>query len=139
MFGISLVIQVHVRNVGEWWSKNMISMNKKMVGWLVKMYTLRTYWVNAYLKDFFWAGMTTSQMSVSINFFLMGSWMQAQNLLSLSTNMIKLSLLVVDLNLKKTFYVWIVCLLVPHFHMRYKLRSFILGIFLSCFKKNGQL
>ena len=37
--------------------------------WLVKMYRLRGYWVNAYLKDIFSSGMTTSQRSESINFF----------------------------------------------------------------------
>jgi len=37
--------------------------------WLVKMYRLRGYWVNAYLKDIFCARMTPSQMSESINSF----------------------------------------------------------------------
>ena len=37
--------------------------------WLVKMYTLRTHWVNAYLKDIFCVVMTTSQRSESINSF----------------------------------------------------------------------
>ena len=35
--------------------------------WLLKMYRLRRHWVNAYLKDIFCAGMTTSQRSESIN------------------------------------------------------------------------
>jgi len=39
---------------------------------LLKMYRLRGHWVNAYLKDIFCAGMTTSQRSESINFFFDG-------------------------------------------------------------------
>ena len=33
------------------------------------MYRLRTYWVDAYMKDIFWAGMTSSQRSERINSF----------------------------------------------------------------------
>ena len=40
--------------------------------WLLKMYRLRGYWVNAYLKDTFCAGMTTSQRFDSINSFFDG-------------------------------------------------------------------
>ena len=40
--------------------------------WLMKMYRLRGHWVNAYLKDVFCAGMTTSQRSESINSFFDG-------------------------------------------------------------------
>ena len=40
--------------------------------WLMKMYMLRGHWVNAYLKDVFCAGMTTSQRSESINSFFDG-------------------------------------------------------------------
>ena len=40
--------------------------------WLVKMYKLRKHWVNAYQKDIFYTGMTTSQRSESINSFFDG-------------------------------------------------------------------
>ena len=40
--------------------------------WLLKMHRLRRHWVNAYLKDVFCAGMTTSQRSESINSFFDG-------------------------------------------------------------------
>ena len=43
--------------------------------------------------------------------------------------MIKLSLPAVDLNLKKTFGVWIVCPIVHRIHMRYKFQGFIPGRF----------
>ena len=36
------------------------------------MYRLRAYWVDAYLKDIFWAGMTTGQSAESINSFFDG-------------------------------------------------------------------
>ncbi|XP_020243517.1 protein FAR1-RELATED SEQUENCE 5-like [Asparagus officinalis] len=36
------------------------------------MYRLHAHWVDAYLKDIFWAGMTTSQRSESINAFFDG-------------------------------------------------------------------
>ena len=45
-----------------------ISINEEH-SWLVKMYRLRTHWVNAYLKDIFYARMTSSQRSDSINSF----------------------------------------------------------------------
>ena len=35
--------------------------------WLVKIYRLHIHWVNAYLKNIFWAVMTTSLRSKSIN------------------------------------------------------------------------
>jgi len=40
--------------------------------WLLKIHRLRGYWVNAYLKDIFCAGMITSQRSESIKFFFDG-------------------------------------------------------------------
>jgi len=40
--------------------------------WLLKMYRLRGHWVNAYLKNIFYAGMTASQRSESINSFFDG-------------------------------------------------------------------
>ena len=40
--------------------------------WLLKMYILRGYWVNTYLKDIFCAGMTISQRFKSINSFFDG-------------------------------------------------------------------
>ena len=46
-----------------------ISIDEGKDSWLVKMYRLHTHWVNAYLKDTFYAGMTNSQRSESINSF----------------------------------------------------------------------
>lgn len=40
--------------------------------WLAKMYNLRHHWVKAYLKDTFFAGMTTSGRSESIHSFFDG-------------------------------------------------------------------
>ncbi|KAL4580927.1 hypothetical protein LXL04_017133 [Taraxacum kok-saghyz] len=40
--------------------------------WLSDMYTQRTHWVTAFLKDIFWAGMTTSGRSESIHAFFDG-------------------------------------------------------------------
>ncbi|KAL4574102.1 hypothetical protein LXL04_020926 [Taraxacum kok-saghyz] len=40
--------------------------------WLSDMYTQRTQWVTAFLKDIFWAGMTTSGRSESIHAFFDG-------------------------------------------------------------------
>ena len=37
--------------------------------WLLKMYRLHGHWVNAYLKDIFYAGMINSQRFESINSF----------------------------------------------------------------------
>lgn len=39
--------------------------------WLYKMYEKREHWVNFFLKDIFWAGMTTKGRSESMNAFLM--------------------------------------------------------------------
>jgi hypothetical protein len=40
--------------------------------WLSVMYNSREHWIDAYLKDTFWAGMTSSQRSESINSFFDG-------------------------------------------------------------------
>ncbi|KAF5455036.1 hypothetical protein F2P56_024655 [Juglans regia] len=37
--------------------------------WLSSLYTDREYWVPAFLKDYFWAGMSTMQRSESMNAF----------------------------------------------------------------------
>ena len=56
-----------------------INIEEEEDSWLLKMYRLRGYWVNTYLKDIFCAGMTTSQRSESINFFFNGFVKQTQN------------------------------------------------------------
>ncbi|XP_042983210.1 protein FAR1-RELATED SEQUENCE 5-like [Carya illinoinensis] len=40
--------------------------------WLQSLYSERTYWVPVYLKNTFWAGMSTTQMSESMNAFFDG-------------------------------------------------------------------
>ena len=47
--------------------------------WLLKMHRLRGHWVNAYLKDVFSAGMTTSQRSRVLIPSLMVLLMQTRN------------------------------------------------------------
>ncbi|XP_020249141.1 protein FAR1-RELATED SEQUENCE 5-like [Asparagus officinalis] len=52
--------------------KVKFNINEGEDSWLTRMYSLREHWVDAYLKDCFWAGMTTSQRSESINAFFDG-------------------------------------------------------------------
>lgn len=52
--------------------KEKFEIDENASSWLSKMYRLREHWVNAYLKDVFWAGMTSSQRSESINAFFDG-------------------------------------------------------------------
>ncbi|XP_020266311.1 protein FAR1-RELATED SEQUENCE 5-like [Asparagus officinalis] len=49
--------------------KEKFNIDENIDSWLIRMYRLRAHWVDAYLKDMFWAGMTTSQRSESINAF----------------------------------------------------------------------
>ncbi|XP_042941107.1 protein FAR1-RELATED SEQUENCE 5-like [Carya illinoinensis] len=41
-------------------------------GWLQSLYSERTYWVPVFLKEYFWAGMSTTQRSESMNAFFDG-------------------------------------------------------------------
>jgi hypothetical protein len=43
-----------------------------MAAWLHGLYSERTFWVPAYLKDTFWAGMNTMQRTESMNAFFDG-------------------------------------------------------------------
>ncbi|XP_020262591.1 protein FAR1-RELATED SEQUENCE 5-like [Asparagus officinalis] len=52
--------------------KVKFNINEGEDSWLTRMCNLREHWVDAYLKDYFWAGMTTSQRSESINAFFDG-------------------------------------------------------------------
>ncbi|XP_020245169.1 protein FAR1-RELATED SEQUENCE 5-like [Asparagus officinalis] len=52
--------------------KENFNIDESVDSWLTRMYRLRAHWVDAYLKDIFWAGMTTSQRSESINAFFDG-------------------------------------------------------------------
>ncbi|KAF5458473.1 hypothetical protein F2P56_022499 [Juglans regia] len=48
--------------------------------WLKSLYTEREYWVPAFLKDCFWAGMSTTQRSESMNAFFNGYVYAKKNL-----------------------------------------------------------
>ena len=52
--------------------KKKFEINENASSWLSKMYRLREHWVNAYLKDIFWAGMPSSQRSESTSAFFDG-------------------------------------------------------------------
>lgn len=60
-----------VSNCEVYWEdlKKKFDIDENEESWLSKMYGLRSYWVDAYLKDAFWAGMTTSQRTESIYAF----------------------------------------------------------------------
>ncbi|XP_020268731.1 protein FAR1-RELATED SEQUENCE 5-like [Asparagus officinalis] len=67
----------YARNISkceELWKvmKEKFGIEEDEDSWLTRMYKLREHWVDAYLKDCFWAGMTTSQRSESINSFFDG-------------------------------------------------------------------
>jgi len=51
-----------IRTREELWRlmKEKYHIEEKEDSWLLKMYILRGHWVNAYLKDIFYVGMTTS-------------------------------------------------------------------------------
>lgn len=49
--------------------KKKFDIKENAEGWLPKMYKLRAHWVEAYLKDNFWAGMTTNPKSGTIGAF----------------------------------------------------------------------
>ena len=73
--------------------------------WLVKIYKLHTHWVDAYLNDIFCAEMTTSQRSESINSFFNGFVNANTKLVEFVHQYDKVIAAIVELNLKKTFYV----------------------------------
>ena len=52
--------------------KEKYHIGKEKDSWLLKLYKLRGHRVNAYLKDIFCAGVTTSQRFESINSFFDG-------------------------------------------------------------------
>jgi hypothetical protein len=54
------------------WQSLLDCYNLKDNAWLCGLYSERTFWVPAYLKDVFWAGMTTTQRSESMNAFFDG-------------------------------------------------------------------
>ncbi|XP_020250195.1 protein FAR1-RELATED SEQUENCE 5-like [Asparagus officinalis] len=63
-----------IHNCEERWKilKEKFNINENVDSWLTRMYRLHAHWVDAYLKDIFWVGMTTSQRSESINAFFDG-------------------------------------------------------------------
>jgi hypothetical protein len=54
------------------WQSLLGCYNLKDNAWLCGLYSERNFWVPAYLKDVFWAGMTTTQKSESMNAFFDG-------------------------------------------------------------------
>ncbi|XP_062152243.1 protein FAR-RED IMPAIRED RESPONSE 1-like [Alnus glutinosa] len=54
------------------WQTLLECYNLEDNAWLHGLYNERTFWVPAYLKDVFWAGMTTTQRSESMNAFFDG-------------------------------------------------------------------
>lgn len=49
-------------------------------GWLSSLYEERHHWVSAFVKDTFWAGMSTTQRSESMNSFFDG-YVNSKNLI----------------------------------------------------------
>ena len=54
------------------WPTFLETFNLYEIGWLHGLYEERKCWVPAFLKDTFWAGMSTTQRSESINAFFDG-------------------------------------------------------------------
>jgi hypothetical protein len=54
------------------WQSMLECYNLEENAWLRGLYSERTFWVPAYLNDVFWAGMTTTQRSESMNAFFDG-------------------------------------------------------------------
>ncbi|XP_059460602.1 protein FAR1-RELATED SEQUENCE 5-like isoform X2 [Corylus avellana] len=54
------------------WQSLLKCYNLENNAWLCGLYSERTFWVPAYLKDVFWANMTTTQQSESMNTFFDG-------------------------------------------------------------------
>jgi hypothetical protein len=61
------------------WQSLLDCYNLRDNAWLCGLYSEHTFWVPAYLKDVFWAGMTTTQRSESMNvfFFFFFLWLCA--------------------------------------------------------------
>ncbi|XP_042988763.1 protein FAR1-RELATED SEQUENCE 5-like [Carya illinoinensis] len=63
------------QNVEEFessWEQLITTYNLEENAWLQTLYTKRAHWVLAFLKDTFWAGMSTTQRSESMNAFFDG-------------------------------------------------------------------
>jgi hypothetical protein len=54
------------------WQRLLDCYNRRDNAWLRGLYSECTFWVPTYLKDVFWAGMTTKQRSESMNVFFYG-------------------------------------------------------------------
>ncbi|XP_041007328.1 protein FAR1-RELATED SEQUENCE 5-like isoform X2 [Juglans microcarpa x Juglans regia] len=54
------------------WDELITTYNLHENAWLQSLFAEREYWVPAFLKEFFWAGMSTTQRSESINTFFNG-------------------------------------------------------------------
>ncbi|TXG60917.1 hypothetical protein EZV62_012280 [Acer yangbiense] len=55
------------------WDQLITTYNLHKNAWLQSLYAEREHWVPAFLKDYFWAGMSTTQRSESMNAFFDGS------------------------------------------------------------------
>ena len=56
----------------ERWGRFIEKYHLESHEWLLELYNERYYWVPAFVKDTFWAGMSTAQQSESINAFFDG-------------------------------------------------------------------
>ncbi|XP_022856267.1 protein FAR1-RELATED SEQUENCE 5-like [Olea europaea var. sylvestris] len=56
----------------EKWHTKLVHYERQEHGWLTGLYNDRRCWVPCYLKNLFWAGMSTTQRSESINAFFDG-------------------------------------------------------------------
>jgi len=54
------------------WDQLITTYNLHENAWLQSLYAEREHWVPAFLKDYFWAGMSTTQRSESMNAFFDG-------------------------------------------------------------------
>ncbi|GLT62426.1 hypothetical protein SLA2020_350650 [Shorea laevis] len=74
-FGLKSAIQSSVYDsqtsaeFDDSWQSLLEKYNLKDNAWLCGLYSERTHWIPAYLKDTFWAGMRTTQRSESMNAF----------------------------------------------------------------------
>ncbi|GKV15771.1 hypothetical protein SLEP1_g26523 [Rubroshorea leprosula] len=63
---------VKVYEFEQTWGKMIKDFNLERNEWLNSLYDVRSYWVPAYIKNTFWAGMSTTQRSESVNAFFDG-------------------------------------------------------------------
>ncbi|XP_042944600.1 protein FAR-RED IMPAIRED RESPONSE 1-like [Carya illinoinensis] len=62
----------NVEEFESYWEHLITTYNLEKNAWLQTLYTEREHWVPAFLKDSFWAGISTTQQSESMNAFFDG-------------------------------------------------------------------